>query len=387
MRVVRRLASVSVLAAGCKSPALTDTVNPGAGSIAWRVTEIRSPLGAGALAVDATHVYAYRSGLAMSAIRLADQRVAWTAGVDETLDNNFALRGLVRCADRVIYGSFLKVYAVAPGDGTRQWSWRPSQGGALGYGAPVCDGATVYLGTGQPMLIYALDAATGQEKWHVNLSQAGGGKGFVATPRIADGVVVGCTREFLSSVTGMIVGVDATTGLEKWRHVWVPLAPTKESSCAVSVALGSGIAVGAADDGRIFGLDLQTGALRWTAPPVTGFSSIRDERPVWIVDSTVIAGSGSGVVTGLNLANGEQRWRISGGVETTVLDPIAGDRGQFIAVSTSGATLAFEAATGRRAWTLAPGRGLNEGKFFAPGVLTSELFIAIATDGLYAVRR
>jgi outer membrane protein assembly factor BamB len=377
----------TMLLVACQRTGVTDSGGKPGGSLVWRVAEIRSPLSAGELAVDSQHVYAYRSGLAISAVRLTDHGIAWTAGVDETLDNGFAPRGLVRCAGGVVFGSVGALYSVAPADGRRAWRWVPSDGGILGYGAPVCDGATVFMATGRPMYLYAIDAITGQEKWRTKLSLNPASHGFIATPRIADGVAVVCTRELPSPVTGMIAGVDVRTGRELWRYTWAPLAPTVESSCAVSVAAGGGLAVGAADDGRIFGLELRTGAIRWTAPRVAGFVSPRDERPVWIVDGIVFAGSGSGVVTGLDLATGAERWRTVDAtltVKTTILDPINGNRGQFIAANTSGSVLAFDAQTGRRQWTRERSGGAA---FFGPGVLTCDLFIVVAADGLYALAR
>ena len=318
-----------------------------------------------------------------------DRSIAWTAAADETLDNGFSPRGIVRCGDHVVFGSYLKAYAVTPRDGTREWAWQPSQGGALGYGVPVCDGNTVYFGTGAPMFVYAVDAVTGNEKWHASVARANSTGGFATTPQVSDGVVVACTRDDVVPATGMIAGIDAATGATKWRFVWDPQPPSSESSCAVSVAAANGFAVGAADDGRIFGIDLQTGKLRWTAPKVPNWDYPRDERPVWIVDGVAIAGSGSGTVIGYDVSTGTQPWSSRDGSQfaTVIIGPFVGDRGQFIGVNSSGGSVAFDAQTGARRWTLPPGSGLNQQKLFGPGVLTPSLFIAVGSDGLYAVNR
>ena len=376
-------------ACGDRTP--TGGGKPSPGSVAWRAGTIRSPLSAGSLAVDSVHVYVYRSGLAISAVRLSDRSIAWTAASDETFDNGAPLRGTARCGGQVIFGSAGgALYAVSPDDGHREWRWVPSFGGDLGYGAPICDAGRVYVSTGRPMYVYAVDAASGRQLWAVNLSRTTPGTGFVATPRISDGVIVGCTREFTDTISGMIAGVDANSGAVLWRHTWTPEAPTRDASCSVSVAAANGIAVGAADDGRVFGLDLRTGALRWTAPKISGYVTGRDERPVWIVDGVVMVGSLSGVVTGLDLQTGTERWKSvdTDRVISTIIDPsLSGDRGQFTGANTSGQILSFDATTGRRLWTTTPSGKLNEKLLFGPGVLTRDLLIAVASDGLYAIWR
>ena len=375
-------------ACGDRTP--TGGGKPSPGSVAWRAGTIRSPLSAGSLAVDSNHVYTYRSGLAISAVRLSDRSIVWSASADEAFDNGFPLKGTARCGDQVVFGSSGALYGVSPTNGQRSWRWQGSRRGFLLYTAPVCNAGTIFVGTGRPMFMYAIDANTGRELWAADLSIGGVDDGFVTTPQFSDGVVVGCTRQFTDPITGMIAGVDANTGAVLWRHTWSPELPTRNASCSVSVAAADGIAVGAADDGRVFGLDLRTGALRWTAPKIAGYVTGRDERPVWIVDGVVMVGSLSGVVTGLDLQTGTERWKSvdTDRVISTIIDPsLSGDRGQFTGANTSGQILSFDATTGRRLWTTTPSGKLNEKLLFGPGVLTRDLLIAVASDGLYAIWR
>lgn len=383
------VALAAPMIAACDGPIDSTAVGSVPGRIAWSLSTLRAPSRTGALAADSEHVYAYVTSLRIDAVRIIDRSVSWSASADETLDNGFSPRGIARCGDLVIFGSYLKAYAVSPRDGSRAWSWQPSAGGALGYGAPVCDGRTVYFGTGAPMLVYAVDVATGNERWHASVARSSSTGGFATTPQVGDGVVVACTRDDVTPATGMIVGIDAASGAIKWRYVWDPLSPATESSCAVSVAVASGIAVGAADDGRIFGIDVQTGSLRWSAPKAPNWDYPRDERPVWIDAGIAVAGSGSGTVTGYDLITGVERWssRDAGGFATVIIGPMVGNRGLFVGVNSSGGAVAFDALTGARRWTLPAGSGLNQQKLFGPGVLTERLFIAVGSDGLYAVNR
>ncbi len=361
------------------------------GSIAWRVADIRSPSGSAQLAADERHAYAYRDGLSISAVRLSDHRILWTARSDETFDFGFAPRGLTRCGSTVVFGSSSALYGVKPADGGRVWRWTPSKGGQLGYAAPTCAGSVVYFGTGRPMFIYAIDADTGVELWGASLALQVSSDGFVRTPRYSNGVVIGCTREFTRNFTGMIAGVDAETGARLWQHTWTAQPPTTDASCGGAVSADGGLAVGAADDGRIFGLDLRSGELRWTAPRVDGYtSSNSDERPIVIADGFVVAGSRSGVIVAVDLATGAERWRMvdpKGTIYSAITNPFSAQGGLAVGMNTGGFAIAFDVSTGRRRWTFVPSGDVTQQILFGPGVLTDSLIVAVGSDGLYALRR
>ena len=214
--------------------------------------------------------------------------------------------------------------------------------------------------------------------------------------RISDGGRVTCRIDDLTvgaAANGTVTrAACCVSALRVWIRPVPRDSPDSWAVCAVSVAVAGGIAVGAADDERVFGVDLKTGVLRRTIPPVAGFVSPRDERPVWIVDGVVMVGSGSSIIGGYALGSGAPLWtfgeRTPGRSPATFLiSPIAGDQGQFIAVNSSGGAIAVEAATGRRHRMFqAVGDG-GTGILFPRGVLTATLLISIASDGVYAVRR
>lgn len=360
----------------------------GAERVAWRVGII-SPYSGGMIATDADRVYAYESGTSIAAFGLRDQRVKWTLATNES---NFdsPLRGVTLCGGNVVFGSYSALYGAAPISGDRVWRLQPSLGGALQLGAPVCADSTVFLGTSQQQRVYAVNARTGTERWVVDLTPPSGSRGFVFTPSFSDGVVVACTREFTTPFGGTVIGLDAETGRELWKFRWPPLAPTVDAGCAKPTAAVAGLALASVDDGRVFAFDLRTGALRWTHPPIEGFLTPGEERPIAITDGVVMVGSLSGILTGLELTTGRQLWRIGSratAFETNIIDPLVGDRGQFIGINESGWALAIDAQTGRQQWTVKPGKQLNQRILFASGVLTPDLFIAIGSDGIYGIRR
>ena len=382
---MRALLMTACLGAGCHGDGGLAGGGGTTGRVLWRA-DVRPPSRTGSIVADSVHAYVYRDGLAIMAIRLRDHAVAWAAPSDETLDDAFSLQGTALCADNVIFGSQVAAYAVLPNTGSRRWKWRGSQAGLIGYGAPTCLGSTVFFATGFPLRIYAVDATNGTERWAANLNRQSGGTGFVRTPVAADGVVVGCTRELATPFRGMIVGLDAVTGVEKWRFEWAPQAPSVNASC-VSIAIGNGTVVGSADDGRVFALGLQDGQLRWTAPRVADFTSADDERVIRANATDAIVGSLTGIIVGLDLATGVERWRISNTVAaiSSINAGFATTQGSFVGVNLSGWALAFDAATGRELWRVKP-TSLNGRVLFGPGTIVSGLFIAIGTDGVYALR-
>lgn len=363
----------------------------GSSRVVWKATEIRTPLESSALAADTNFVFAYTSGRSIAAARLTNGTRAWSAEADESENFSASPRGVAYCSGSVIFGSHLALYSVSPATGVRRWRWRPSFGGNFTFGYPVCADSSIYVGTGQPARLYAVDARTGRERWWIDVGSAPLVNGFATAPAVTAGIVVGCTREFTIPKTGMVIGVDAATGQERWRYRWQP-EPTSngDASCALFVAAADGIAVAAADDGRLFGLDAVTGALRWTAP-ATGVPIVRmrDERPVTITNGIVVAGSATGIVVGIDLRTGRELWRVGGdsNFETSIIDGLLSDGGQVVGVSQSGWALAFDAATGARQWTVTSSKVQNVRLFFDTGVLTKDLFIAVSPDALYAMRR
>jgi outer membrane protein assembly factor BamB len=376
--------------AGCRDSAVTNggSTGPGAERVAWRVNIVSPPSG-GMIATDADRVYVYESGTSMVAIGLRDQRVKWRLG---TYESNFdsPLRGIVLCGGRVVFGSFSALYGAVPSTGELAWRAQPSLNGSLQRGAPVCAESTVFVGSGEQLRVYAFDARSGSEKWAVDLNPTSGARGFVFTPSVSDGVVVACTREFSTPFAGMVIGLDATSGRELWRYRWLPLAPTVDAGCAKPTASGAGLALASVDDGRVFAFDLRSGAVRWTHPPVEGYLTPFEERPIAITDGVVMVGSLSGILSGVELSTGRQLWRIgsiAAADQTNIIDPLVGDQHQFVGINESGWALAIDAQSGRREWTVQRGKQLNERALFASGVLTPDLFIAIGSDAIYALRR
>jgi outer membrane protein assembly factor BamB len=93
------------------------------------------------------------------------------------------------------------LYSLNPDDGERNWVARVSKSGYL-TARPVTDGTSLYAGTAEGRLL-ALDVATGDQKWDVQV-----GQGCVNPALCGDGVAVGTSE-------GRVLGY--ANGKETWR--------------------------------------------------------------------------------------------------------------------------------------------------------------------------
>lgn len=383
---------IVTLTGGCGNPPVAgeNGTPTRPGQILWHVPTAEPPLLSASVAADESTAFYYLTGKKFTALRLHDRRTLWTATGDELTDANDAMGGIELCAGSVIFGTAGAGYAYAKVSGDRRWRWQPSQGGQLYYAGPACSGNTLLFGTAKPMRVYAVDATTGVELWNTPFGDGVAGNGFLTTPAVDDGVVVLCSREFSLPFRGAIGAFSIATGAVIWRFTWTPPSSLKDASCAERVRTKAGIVAAAVDDGRIFGLDLHTGALLWTAPPVALFATPRDERALAIVDSNVIAGSLSGRLIAHDLRTGVQRWNITdrsaGG--SIFNYELIGESGVVLGANISGWIAVYDVATGQRRWVLPKGVGLNERFFLGRGVvLTPGLVIGRAGDGVYGISR
>ena len=378
--------------AGCRESPLAgvDGKSPGPSGILWHVAGSEPPLLSATIATDDSSAFFYLTGRKFSAVRIRDQRTLWTVTGDESQDEFNAMRGVELCAGSVVFGTAGAAYAIAPATGQRRWRWSPSHGGLLSYAGPACTGSTLIFTTGKPMRVYAVDAVTGVEQWSTPFGDRVGGEGFLTTPAVADGVAVMCSREFSLPFRGAISAFSVATGAVLWRFAWVPPPPLVDASCSERVRAKDGIVAASVDDGRVFGLDLQTGALRWTAPSVALFATPSDERSLAIVDSTVIVGSLSGRLIAHDLRSGALRWNVADtpSARSIFNYGLVGDRGEVVGVNSSGWIVSYDVASGKRRWAVEKGLKLTERAFLPEGVVLTPAFaLGRANDGLYAIRR
>jgi outer membrane protein assembly factor BamB len=167
--------------------------------------------------------------------------------------------------------------------GSLQLHWRHTLAGA-GADSVAVSGGTIYAGDDSRYL-YALDGASGNEKWRFPIS------GGVGTPAVWNGVVYAPGNDALYAV-------DASTGKERWHFsVFGPTAPTPADGV---VYVGTYL-------GGIYALDASTGKQKWFFPagPVASSPAV--------ADGLVVAGSDDDNVYAVDAVTGAMRWTFDSG--------------------------------------------------------------------------
>lgn len=139
----------------------------------------------------------------------------------------------------------------------------------------------MYIGTGSPAYVYALDAATGTERWFTPESA------IYSSPAVVDGLL------YIGSTDGNHYALDTATGTRRWAF---PAGSGVDTSPAVADGV---VYFGSSGDirtqGGAYALDAATGTKKWAYPTSGGVRS----SPA-VVDGVVYIGSDGGYVYALD---------------------------------------------------------------------------------------
>ncbi len=219
------------------------------------------------------------------AVDAAKGRQLWMTATNGPVDSTPAVKG------GVVYATSYdgRLYALDARTGARRWVF--ATGGERRFEAknlhgfqparqtffdpydvylssPAVEGGVVYFGSGDGR-VYAVDAASGRERWHVQTGDV-----VHASPAVAGGVV------YVGSWDGDLYALDAASGQERWRfrggrddliHNQVGF----QSSPAVA----NGVVYVGCRDSKLYALDAASGQERWRY----------DNEGSWVVGSPAVA--------------------------------------------------------------------------------------------------
>ncbi|NKB87105.1 MAG: PQQ-binding-like beta-propeller repeat protein [Acidobacteria bacterium] len=229
--------------------------------------------------------------------------------------------------------------------------WRQEIG--TGYsGIAVAEGVAVTLAAeGGTDSVVALDAGTGDVAWRSSLGTAFKGRegavdGSTSTPAIADGIVFAVGGE------GVLVALDLLDGTERWRIDFVDRfgAPVPHWGFAGSPLIVGEVVIagtGGEDGMAMAAFDRTTGELRWRA----GEDLISYQSPVLAPDRTTVIAAGDERIFGLDSETGAIRWEREHGSANffgRIVNPVLLDEGRMLLTGRGGDSVATttEAATG-----------------------------------------
>jgi outer membrane protein assembly factor BamB len=329
-------------------------------------------------AVADTTVYFGTSDHAITALDTRTGRVRWRTASGETAgltpgQNVLVVGPLVALPD-------LGLYAFDRATGARRWSFHPPSGDTPGRFIIATDGVRIFTGSAAGYA-YAVDARTGTSLWTTAI--AVDGNSVVADPVADQGSVFVTLRHWTNPTTGGVVALDAVTGAIRWQRNFVPTGPGQGAGSYGRVGLWHGLVIASADDGAVYGLDRNTGAIVWVSPRPADEGGFNDQRPVAVVGDVVAVGSDRTVLTGLDAATGQQRWTIRS--EHGSIDFEMGSDDRYVYLPYVNLQMsAIDLSSGTIAWTSG---SLPIGEYVAYAVSDGNQVYAPGLHGLYALRR
>jgi outer membrane protein assembly factor BamB len=220
-----------------------------------------------------------------------------------------------------------ELWALSPTDGSVRWHFGGSDGSA-GVNTPAISGDTLFLGS---VLGWAsaVDARTGEALWSVDLGEAPFG------PTLGADLVIYGTRGFLGPDrggplgAGHVVALRRGTGEVAWTFPLPDSADFPGSGGAVKggVVWQDRLIVGSMAS-RLYALRLSDGALLWEHVGADPPRAPYEARPA-VLGATVMALRADGVLEGIDVASGEQRWTIPHGAGPS--DPLVTDSLVYVA--------------------------------------------------------
>jgi len=230
-----------------------------------------------------------------------------------------------------------KLYALdanaTMGKGSLKKGFEPFQTGDKIWATPAVQDGTVYFGSLDQKL-YAVDAVTGELKWEF---KAGGA--ISSTPLIVDSVV------YIGAFDGKFYALDADTGGEKW------VFDGADNWFWSTAVYANGTVYACSLDHRVYAIDAASGepASGWAEPFDVG-DDIKSS-PV-IADDVLVVATEEGKVFGLDMETGKSRWPDAIDLEVKVLSPLFASGDTVYVNAQDNRLYAFEGATGRQNWSI-----------------------------------
>jgi outer membrane protein assembly factor BamB len=239
-------------------------------------------------------------GTGLRAWNLETGEVVWTRPLRTGVTLNS--RNIVVADGRAFAAGGDSIYAVDASTGARLWAFLPDAQAALGEIG--VDDRSVYIGT-RSHRVYALDPATGQLQWMVDVGPTWPFLGVVlGITASADTVYVGA-GEFLTEGGGLrrghVVALDRSTGAELWRYI----TPNDQNDVTAAPRVHDRLLlVSDLYGGSFFALDRFTGQEVWRVHT----SGLGPNRPPFVRGGVAYVGANDRFVYAVDVLTGRVRW-------------------------------------------------------------------------------
>jgi outer membrane protein assembly factor BamB len=248
------------------------------------------------------------------------------------------------------------LFAVDTSTGKLKWTFQPVFSGTASVStAPAVSGDVVItpFAMSNPGATIAVSLATGKELWRG------------PDPAVGAQVAVSAGVAFVRGKDNTFYALDAATGREKWK-----MAFARESCFSLPVVRGGTVYVGgnvlvtptdaskaASQSSYLFALDANTGQQRWRYPETpAGLPNVCLSQPIVTADTYFAIGGAS--LYAVNLTTGRERWTpfevrrpVDGRVRAVLVHGLV-DAGPVLVGLTSGYLMAFDKASGQTTWEI-----------------------------------
>lgn len=176
-------------------------------------------------------------------------------------------------------------------EGTLRDGFEPFQAGDKIWSTPTVSDGVVYFGSLDHNL-YALDAGTGKPVWNGPFRTGGA----ITSPALVVNSVV-----YIGSFDAKLYAVDAATGTQKW------VFEEATNSFWSKPVYDQGVLYACSLDHKVYAVDAESGNLTSAWPGPFDVGSPVNASPV-IVNDTLVVASDNGLVYGIALDTGKERW-------------------------------------------------------------------------------
>ena len=342
--------------------------------------------GRGTPAVGKSTAYFMSKRHEVLAIDIQSGAVIWKAVTGEPGDQTMGSVAVL--SDGALLVGDYNVVAFDARSGRMRWRFVPEKGYGPGIylGAGTKDGLA-YAGSPASMM-FALDVESGRARWSTRIDS--GAKVTVHQPHICRELVIAGYTRFTESASGGIVALDRSRGTLRWRTEFPSASARSQMYAGGPVCFDDAAAV-AGGDGTIYGLQIETGSIKWTLPRATrrGDSAFDnadarpDYRPLAYSHGRLFAGSLTGRVVAYDLKSTRELWTSESSGGTSVALRLAVDRDVVYVPHMNGLLTALDVGDGRERWRTKSQAGLS----WAPAISRDRILLASSASGFLAFDR
>ncbi len=301
--------------------------------------------------------------------------LAWRTPTEGTVRSSPAVT-----RDRVYIGSSDgNLYALDRATGVVRW--KHDAGGSVLSSPAVARGLVLFAKRNGTLV--ALDAARGAARWSVATGAAlpfpWGREGwdfYVSSPVVSAGLAI------FAAADGNVYALDLATGRERWRY---PAQTLFRSSPAVAEGY---VVVGGAD-GHVYALNLADGKLRWRGETEgatldsekEGFDRKTIQGSPAIAGGKVYVGSRDAHLYAFDLATGKRLWRAGRPAPWVVTSPVVWGGRIYFGSSDGHYVVAVDPDSGKRVWLVRT----PDNVIASPVLADATLYVADMSGNLFAL--